>query len=225
VGEAIGQVLVFGVGVALSPIPIIGVVLMLGTPRARSNGPAFVVGWIAGILVVGGIVLAVSSGAGASDGGQPSDGLSAVKIALGVLLVLIASRQWRGRPKDGEEPKRPKWMETIDSFTAPRSAALAVALAAINPKNLVLVVGAATAIAQTGAATGDQVVALLVFGALATVGAGVPVVLYLVLGERSKPTLDALRTWMTANNGAIMAVICLVIGAKLIGDGISGLSL
>jgi hypothetical protein len=31
-------VLSFGVGVALSPIPIIGVVLMLGTPRARTNG-------------------------------------------------------------------------------------------------------------------------------------------------------------------------------------------
>lgn len=224
-GEAIGQVLVFAVGVALSPIPIIGVVLMLGTPRARSNGPAFVVGWVAGILAVGGIVLAISSGAGASDGGQPSDGLSAVKIGLGLLLASIAVRQWRGRPKDGEEPERPQWMETIDSFTAPRSAALGVALAAINPKNLVLVVGAATAIAQTGVATGDQVVALLVFCALATFGAGAPVVLYLCLGERSKPTLDALRAWMATNNAAIMAVICLVIGAKLIGDAISGLSL
>lgn len=30
--------------------------------------------------------------------------------------------------------------------------------------------------------------------------------------------------WMAANNAAIMAVLCLVIGAKLIGDGISGLA-
>ena len=53
-GDAIGQVLSFGVGVALSPVPIIAVVLMLGTPRARSNGPAFVAGWILGLAVVGG---------------------------------------------------------------------------------------------------------------------------------------------------------------------------
>ena len=33
-GQAIGQVLSFGVGVALSPVPIIAVVLMLATPRA-----------------------------------------------------------------------------------------------------------------------------------------------------------------------------------------------
>jgi hypothetical protein len=37
-GEAIGQVLSYAVGVALSPIPIIGVTLMLGTPGARPNG-------------------------------------------------------------------------------------------------------------------------------------------------------------------------------------------
>jgi len=225
VGQAIGEVLSFGVGVALSPIPIIGVVLMLGTPRARANGPAFVAGWVAGILVVGGIVLAVSSGAGASDGGQPSDGLSALKVALGVLLALIALRQWRARPRPGEQPEPAKWMQTIDSFTAPRSAALAVALSAINPKNLLLIVGATAAIAQTGAATGDQIVALVVFCAIATAGVGVPVVLYFALGERSKQTLDALKDRMTSNNGAIMAAVCLIIGAKLIGDGISGLSL
>ena len=32
-GQAIGQVLSFGVGAALSPVPIIAVVLMLATPR------------------------------------------------------------------------------------------------------------------------------------------------------------------------------------------------
>jgi hypothetical protein len=37
-GQAIGQVLPFGVGVALSPVPIITMVLMLATPRAASTG-------------------------------------------------------------------------------------------------------------------------------------------------------------------------------------------
>ena len=44
VADAIGQVLSLGVGVSLSPVPIIAVVLMLGTPRARVNGPAFLLG-------------------------------------------------------------------------------------------------------------------------------------------------------------------------------------
>lgn len=223
-GEAIGQSLPFAAGAALSPIPIVGVVLMLGTPRARVNSLAFIAGWLAGIAVVGGVVLAVSGGASVSEGGQSSDWADALKLVFGLVLLRIASRQWRGRPRDGAEPEQPKWMRTIDTFTVPRSAAFGVALAAINPKNLLLVAAGAAAIAQTGIATGDQVVALAIFALVATVGVGAPVVLYLVLGERSRQKLDSLKTWMATNNGAIMATICAVIGAKLIGDAISGFS-
>jgi threonine/homoserine/homoserine lactone efflux protein len=218
--DAIGQVLSLAVAAGLSPIPIVGVVLMLGSPRGRANGLAFVAGWVVSIMALGGVVLAVAGGAGADDS---LHGPAYVKLALGVVLLLIALRQWRGRPKEGEQPEPPKWMAAIDSFTAARSAALAFALAVINPKNLVLVVGAAVAIAQTGAATGDQVVALAVFTLVATLGVGTPVALYFAMGERSKDTLDDLKRWMARNNGAIMAVICLLIGAKLIGDAIGGL--
>jgi hypothetical protein len=48
-GQAIGQVLSFGVGVALSPVPIIAVVLMLATAKGRVNGPAFIAGWVLGL--------------------------------------------------------------------------------------------------------------------------------------------------------------------------------
>ncbi len=48
---AIGDLLPSAVGVALSPVPIIAVILMLGTPKARSNGPAFAVGWVAGLVI------------------------------------------------------------------------------------------------------------------------------------------------------------------------------
>lgn len=220
--DAIGQVLSFAVAAGLSPIPIVGVVLMLGSPRGRVNGPVFVAGWVASILALGGVVLLVAGGAGAGDAGDSAQGNASLKLVLGVVLLFIALRQWRGRPKAGEQPDPPKWMAAVDSFTAVRSAALAFALAVVNPKNLVLVVGAAAAIAQTGASTGDQTVALVVFTLIASLGVGVPVAMYLVMGERSKGKLDDLKSWMASNNGAIMAVICLLIGAKLIGDGVGG---
>jgi Sap, sulfolipid-1-addressing protein len=90
--DAIGQVLSLGVGVALSPIPIIGVVLMLATPRARSNGPAFIVGWIAGLAVVGTLVLLAASGV-ASEQGEPADWVSWLKLVLGLLLLAVALKQ------------------------------------------------------------------------------------------------------------------------------------
>jgi threonine/homoserine/homoserine lactone efflux protein len=224
VAEAIGQVLALGVGVALSPVPIIAVVLMLGTPRGRVNGPAFVLGWIVGLAVVGAIVLAVAGGAGANEDTEPATWVDVVKIALGVLLALVAVKQWRGRPRGGATGDLPKWMRTIDSFTPGRSIAIGGALSGINPKNLLLTVAAAAAIAQTGVDTGEQAVALAVFIAVGTLGPGAPVAIYFVLGDRARRLLDELKAWMGAHNAAIMAVLCLVIGAKLIGDGISGLA-
>jgi threonine/homoserine/homoserine lactone efflux protein len=223
-GEAIGQVLSLAVGVALSPVPIIAVVLMLGTPRARSNGPAFLIGWMVGLAVVGTVILLVSSGADASEAGAPADWVSVLKLVLGVLLLLVAAKQWSSRPRGSEEAELPKWMETIHRFTPRRSLAIGVALSAINPKNLLLTVGAAAAIAQTGDGAGAQAAALAVFVVIGTLGPGLPVAIYFGMGARAEHLLGELKAWMGAHNAAIMSVLCLVIAAKLIGDGISGLA-
>jgi threonine/homoserine/homoserine lactone efflux protein len=222
--DAIGQVLSLAVGVAISPVPIIAVVLMLATPHGRVNGPAFLAGWLLGLSVVGAIVLVASNGAGATDSdAAPATWVSWLKIALGLLLVLVAVKQWRGRPRGGEEAALPKWMQTIDGFTPARAVAMGVALSGINPKNLLLTVGASAAIAQAGASTGADVVALAVFVLIGTLGPAAPVLISWFMGDRSRAILDDLKSWMGTHNAAIMAVLCLVIGAKLAGDGISGL--
>jgi threonine/homoserine/homoserine lactone efflux protein len=222
-GEAIGQVLPLAIGVSLSPFPIIGVVLMLGTPRARVNGPAFLVGWVAGMALVGTVVLLLSGGVGASDDGQPSTAVSVAKIAIGALLLGVAVKQWRARPRAGEAAEMPAWMQSVDHFRAPRAAGLGFLLAAVNPKNLLLVVAAAAAIAGTGIPGDEQALAYALFVVLGTIGPAAPVAIYFALGARSERLLDELRAWMAHNNAAIMAVICLLIAAKLIGDGVSGL--
>jgi Sap, sulfolipid-1-addressing protein len=224
VGQAIGQVITFAVGVALSPIPIIAVVLMLATPKARSNGPAFLGGWMLGLAVVGTIGLIAASGAQASEDGAPADWVSIVKIVLGVLLLLVAARQWRRRPRGDTEPELPGWMKTIDTFAAPKAAGIAFLLSSVNPKNLILIAGAAAAIAQTGVSTGDQAVALAVFVVVGALGPGIPVAIYFLMRDRAIVILESLRAWMVGENATIMAVICLIIAAKLIGDAVTGLA-
>jgi hypothetical protein len=221
-GSAIGQTLSLAVGVALSPLPIIAVILMLVTPRARTNGPAFILGWLVGLAIVGTIVLLVAGPTDASDDGEAATWADVLKLVLGALLVRVALRQWRGRPHGDEEPPAPKWMGAIDDFTPPKAAGAGAVLAGANPKNLLLAVGAATLIAQTGIPGGEQAVAYAVFALIGTIGVGAPVVIYFALGDRAGPILERLKQWMAHNNSVIMAVICLVIGAKLIGDAIAG---
>jgi len=62
-----------------------------------------------------------------------------------------------------------------------------------------------------------------VFVVIATVGVAAPVVLSVAMGDRSAKLLDELKAWLAAHNAVIMAVLLLVLGVKLIGDGISGL--
>jgi Sap, sulfolipid-1-addressing protein len=224
VGSAIGGALPLAVGVALSPIPIIAVVLMLTTHRARVNGPLFIAGWLAGLAVVGAIVLSVAGPAGASSSGTPASWVGWVKLALGVLLLVVAARQFRGRPRAGAQASLPQWMAKLDDIRPLAACGLAALLAGANPKNLLLAVGAATSIAQTGVSGTDQAVAYLVFALVGTLGVGIPVGMYFVLGPRADKRLSGLKDWMGTHNAVIMSVLCLVIGAKLIGDAISGLT-
>jgi hypothetical protein len=223
-GQAIGGALPLAVGIALSPIPIIAVVLVRASERAKVNGPVFVLGWLTGLGIVGAIVLAIAGLGRASQSGSPAAWVSWVKIVLGVLLLRVAARQFRGRPRGDEEPTMPKWMATIDKTRPAAAFGLAAVLSGANPKNLPLAVGGAAAIAGTGISGGEQAIAYLVFALIGTLGVGIPVVIYFAMGERSQKLLAGLKDWMSAHNAVIMTVLCLVIAAKLIGDGISGLT-
>ena len=223
-GEAISAILPQAVGAAISPIPIIAVILMLFTPKARVNAPLFAVGWALGLVVVAGIAYLAGEGADAATDEDASNGAFALKAVLGVLLLLLALRQWRSRPKSGDPPAPPpKWMQGIDQFTPVKSFGLAVLLAGPNPKNLLLSIAAGTTIAQLGATGADAWVAILVYALLGTVTVGGPVLYYFAAGKQAEEHLNELKGWLSANNATVMAVLFVIFGISLLSDGLSGL--
>jgi threonine/homoserine/homoserine lactone efflux protein len=224
VGQAIGNVLPLAVAVAIFPVPIIAVVLLLGSEHGTAKAWAFVLTWCAGLAAIGAVVLALAGIVDARRGSEPATWVSVLLLALGVLLVALAVKQWRDRPHAGEEAPMPNWMRSIDGFTTGKAAGVGFALTALNPKNVMLTAAAAAEIAEVGLPTGQEVAALIVFVALASAGVITPLVVSLVLGDRSRGLLDGLRRWMARYNTVIMTVLFLLIGAKLIGDAISGFS-
>jgi hypothetical protein len=224
VGKAIGDSLPLAVGIALSPVPIIAVVLMLTSRRAKVNGPVFVLGWLVSLAIVGVLVLVLVGAGGGSKSGSPATWVSWVKITLGVLLLLLAVQAFRTRPREGEQPRTPKWMATIGKTTPAAAFGLGVLLVGANAKNLLLAVGGASAIAATGISGGQQAVAYVIFALIGTLGVGTPVGIYFAMGERSETVLAKLKGWMSVHNAVIMTVLCLIIAAKLIGDAIGSLA-
>ena len=160
-GAAIGEMLPLAIGIAISPLAIVAVILILTTPQARTNGPAFLGGWLLALAVVGGVALVVTDAAESADSGGPRTIVALVKIALGVALLVLAWRGFKSRPRAGEDAPLPKWMAALDRFTPGRSLSVGALFGGVKPKNLILAAAAAAGIAQSGLGGAQQVVVLL----------------------------------------------------------------
>ena len=178
---------------------------------------------MAGLIVVSVIVLLLASDTEDANSGS-STAVGVVKVLFGVLFLFLALKQWQGRPRPGQQAAMPKWMSAIDRFTAGKSFGLGALLSSINPKNLGLTLAAATAIARAGLSGGETVVSVAVFVIIGSITVAGPVLYYLFAGEGAARTLGEIKDFMSEHNAVIMMILLLVLGGKLIGDGIATLT-
>lgn len=217
-GDAIGATLGYAVGIAVSPIPIAAVILMLFSGRARVNSVSFMVAWVLGIALVTSVAVLIP-GLEADDS-EPSNTTGWIKLALAALLLLVGLRQWRTRPGPDDEVPVPGWMAKIDELKPAASFGLGFLLSALNPKNLLLAVAAGASLAALPLSSGETAGAVAVFTAVAAITVAVPVIAYLIAGQRLDPTLERAKSWLIGNNSAVMAVLFIVFGISLLGDAI-----
>jgi threonine/homoserine/homoserine lactone efflux protein len=219
----IGEILPLALGVAISPIPVIAAILMLLSPRARGTSVGFLLGWVVGIVVAVTAFTLLASALPEEDASNPTAGW--IKIGLGVLLLVLAVMQWRGRPNGDVEPALPTWMKAIDTMTAVKGAGLGFVLSAVNPKNLIMAAGAGIIIGGTEAdlETGEQVLAIAIFTVIAAASVAVPVIAYLVASDKMAGPLESMHQWLLKENATVMAVLLLVIGVAMVGKGLGSL--
>jgi threonine/homoserine/homoserine lactone efflux protein len=222
-GTVIGDILPLALGVALSPIPIVAVILMLFSKNARSTSFGFLVGWFLGVAVEATVVVFIADPAQEATGGEESLLSVIVHIVLGLLLLFLAYRNWKTRPEPGEQVEMPKWMSSIDSITAGKALGLGALLSGVNPKNLALILGAGVAIAAAGLNSTQTIIALIVFIIIACISVAAPVIVYLVMGDKAEPMLNSWKTWLTHNNATVMMLLCLVFGIVVLSKGLGGL--
>jgi Sap, sulfolipid-1-addressing protein len=222
-GAVIGDLIPLAVGIAISPIAVIAVILMLFAPRASGTSAGFVVGSVVGIVAATVVFIAIAGAVDLGSNSQPSTGASAIKLIVGVGLIVLGLREWRHRPASGDEAKLPGWMSAIDKLTPAKAAGLGLGLAAVNPKNVALIIAAGVAIAGGHLSVGGQVVAVAVFTVIGVSTVAGPAIAYWVAAPRMRGPLDRLRTWLSEHNADVTGTVLLVIGAVLVGKGIGGL--
>ncbi|MBW8173212.1 GAP family protein [Ornithinimicrobium sp. Arc0846-15] len=217
-GSVIGQILGEAIGTAISPVPIIAVILTLFSPAAGRNGVAFMLGWLFGTGAILFVSVAVGSAAESAGG---SGGTGIVKILIGAAFLSFAWKQWAGRPRQGSAAKLPGWMESIAESSAARALGLGALISTVNPKNLGLALAAGSTIAVADLPGGQQIMVALVYTVLASLTIILPVLGYLIAPKGMEPVLTAIKKWLIANNALVMAVLFLALGAKTLAGGIA----
>lgn len=217
----LGELLPKAVGVAISPTAIIVVMLMLISARARTNGPAFAVGWAIGSFTLPFLSYLLSDSASVGTDPDAAKGGSVVQVILGVLFLWFAWSQWKNRPRAGVEVPTPKLFQGVDKMSVAFAFGIGAFLAMVNAKNTPLGISVGVEMAQAGLDTGEVVSSLIVYALIAASTVIIPVLAVLLLGDRVKPLLDEIREWLIANSNVIMAVLFLVLGAKMLGSGLA----
>lgn len=217
--EIVGTIIPLALVVGLSPLPILPMVLILMTPRARSNSAAFLAAWLVGLTAIVMVALVL---AGSQDPAQPDEeGIGWIQVVTGAAFLALALAKWLRRPAPGDPKDPPAWMSALDSYTPRQSARLGAALAAGNPKNLVMALAGGAEIAALTSGAGGALVGVVVFVIVGTFGVGTPVIAHRLLGERAPEVLGRWKVWLERNSTALGIGVLLVLGVLLLVKGLT----
>ena len=206
------DLLLIAIAITLEPFPLSAFVLILGAERGVIKGLAFILGWLACLVIVIAAVIAATGGNPPAEDTVPSDAALAVKLAAGLVLVFLAWRQWRrmGRPR-----QPPAWMARLDRLSLRAAAGLA---AFLQPWTLVAA-GAATVVQAQLSTTGDWLT--LVFYCLVATSSYLYLELYAVFSPAAAHSrLQQLRSWLDTHMDQVIVVIFLLLGFWLAGKSI-----
>ncbi len=218
-GKAIAELAPLGLAAALSPLPVIAVVLLLSAPAGPGAGVAFAGGWLAGLA---GVTWALAFAAVEVE--AVSLDLDAwTRVAIGLGLLAGGGWKWATRPRRDRVPKPPRWIASLAGVSRGTALLIGVVFGGPNPKNLALAFVAGATMAEYGLEGRGAFVAGLVFVLLGSVTVVGATLLRIAGGPRRVQRLVALKAFMLRHNNLVLMLVFVAIGLKILGDAIADL--
>jgi threonine/homoserine/homoserine lactone efflux protein len=204
-----------GLAVTLDPLPLTAFLVVLPSARGARKGAAFVFGWLVSLAIVVTITVLATGNHPPRPATAPSLAALAVKIVLGVVLVVIGVRhiRARGRPKPPKKP--PKWQAHVDSM----SPWFAMGLAPTLQPWLLIGAGAATVV-EAKLSSGQTYLALFGFCVLASASYLAMEIYAMVRPARTQALLARFRAWIDSRTEQAIIVGSLIIGFWFIADSL-----
>lgn len=220
--EAIGHIIPIAVAVAVSSVPIMATILILLSPSRARAGLPFLIGWVAGMLVVVTVFTLVAQVVPtARTHRQPDVAIAVLETIVGIAIVILSVFAFR-RSRRHPEPAMPDPLKAHRSLGPWEALGLAFVLN-LRPKGLLLAIAAGLSIRADASSTTDAIVAIGIYTVIGASSVAVPIVATLVAPKRMEPKLVDAREWLTRNGGTLTSLILFFIGVVVIGMGIARL--
>ena len=213
------QLLALGLLTSVTPWGIVAVIVLLSAKSRPRGAIAFVAGWVASILLTGGLIIGTYSGTRSKPGSSAGNAMLGIQFALGVLLLALAARRWSRRPATDASTTKPKWLGALDRMRPIVAFGLGMFWV-----NLVLVVAAALAVADADLSNTDAALAYLLYALLATLGVAAILAVYYVNRARAEARLAGMRSWLTEHNAAVVSAMLAAVGLVFIVRGLIGVA-
>jgi hypothetical protein len=217
------QIPLLALGVAASPVPVVAVLIILLTERARVSSLVFATSWVLGnaLAITIAIVLAGQIRRPLAGYDLPYEGT--VTALLGIGLVVGAWLSRRGRLRSGEQSDPPTWVRAVDNLSPVGGAVVAFSNATTSPKNLALAIGAGAFIRSATRIQSQWVEGGVLYVTIASVTVVLPVLVYFIAGTRAEPVLARWKSNITARAAVGMELTLLVLGISLAAKGLLNL--
>lgn len=207
-------------GIALSPAPVLAVIVLLMTPRAKTSAPSFLSGWLLGILGVGTFVILLP-GVVASHGGL-SDATGIVKILLGMILLILIFPIWKKRPRSGDPFKAPKIFQGIDNFGMTKSFIAGFLSSGLSIKILALSASGAAHIDTTSLVDYfETLIGLVLFSLVASFTLILPIIVYFLSPKKMDQIGLKLKAWLIKYYTIMIVTMLFVFGSLLVYIGLN----
>jgi threonine/homoserine/homoserine lactone efflux protein len=205
------DLVLIGAAIALDPLPLTAFLVVLPSERGVRKGAAFVFGWLVSLVIVVTLTILATGNNPPQPNTAPSLASLAVKIALGVVLVVIAVRHIRARSKPKPPKKPPKWQEHVDSM----SPWFALVLAPTLQPWVLIGAGVAT-VAEAKLSSWESFLALFLYCVLASSSYLAMEIYAMVRPSQSQQMLARFRAWIDAHTDQAIIGGSLIIGLYLI---------
>lgn len=219
--QAIGATLTKAFAIAISVIPLVGLIVFVTAKGGRAKGAAYTSGWFLSLWLATFALSWIGTAALSGSDGKPSTGVALLQGGLGVIFFAISVWFIANRPKDPSQVKQPGWMTAVDSTSAVVAFGIGAFGVVVNGKNLPLILSAAVDFSLANLRVGQLVVVVTIFAFTGTMLAMLPLVYALIRPQSSAKLLDEMRTWLIAHNAPIMAAIFALMGVSFLGQAIS----